>query len=233
MKFSCKLTALLVVMALTLTCVASLGMADVASDKFADRVTLYVTAFVSGAEPDGLRSDPVSKYVEDSLNIDLELTSVSEADWPTQFSALIASNDLPDIFLFSDVTKQLPMLMASNQLLKVDDYLEEYAPNTMADPAGQAMLESYRAPSMSPDGGVYLWGLCKGSWDDGTVPTCGHYIRWDLYSQAGYPALASYNDDLLDVMQAMVDLEPETADGQRPMAAARGLAMARAGATGC
>ncbi|MFV0399639.1 MAG: hypothetical protein ACK5LX_03345 [Oscillospiraceae bacterium] len=182
---------------------------------FEDRVTLYVTAFVSRGEADGRRTDPVSKYIEDSLNIDLELSGVIEADYPTQLSAMIAANDMPDIFMFSDVTKQYPMLMASNGLLNLEPYLNEYAANTVADPKGAVMLEAYRGPANSTDGNVWMWGMCKGSWDDGTAPTCGHYIRWDLYKEAGYPKLENYDEDLLDVMEALVALEPENSTGQK------------------
>lgn len=182
---------------------------------FDERVALDVVAFVGSGEADGLRTDPVSKYIEDSLNIDLYLTHVTEADWPTQLSAMLADNDLPDIFMLSDPTKQLPMLLNANSVLNLSPYLEEYAPNTMADPAGQLMVAANTTAANSPDGNLYMWGMCKGSWDDGTMPTCGHYIRWDLYKEAGYPKLENFDEDMLDVMQAMVDLEPETADGQK------------------
>lgn len=181
--------------------------------KFAERVALDVVAFVGSGEADGLRSDPVSKYVEESLNIDLYLTALTEADWPTQLAALMAGGDLPDVFMLSDPTKQLPMLIQSNSALNLEPYLEEYASNTLNDPAGAMMVEAQRMAANSPDGNMYLWGMCKGSWDDGTVPTCGHYIRWDLYKEAGYPKLESYDEDLLDVLEQLVALEPQTADG--------------------
>lgn len=191
------------------------GESTTVTPSFDERVELDVVAFVGDGEADGLRTDPVSKYIEEALNIDLYLTHVTEADWPTQLSAMMADNDLPDIFLLSDPTKQLPMLMEANSVLNLSPYLEEYAPNTMSDPAGQLMVAANTTAANSPDGNLYLWGMCKGSWDDGTVPTCGHYIRWDLYKEAGYPKLENFDEDMLDVMQAMVDLEPETADGQK------------------
>ena len=194
---------------------ADTGTDTAAAPAFEERVALDVVAFVGDGEADGLRSDPVSKYIEDSLNIDLYLTHVTEADWPTQLSAMMADNDLPDIFMLSDPTKQLPMLMEANSVLNLSPYLEQYAPNTTSDPGGELMIAANTMPANSPDGNLYLWGMCKGSWDDGTIPTCGHYIRWDLYKEAGYPKLENFDEDMLDVMQAMVDLEPETADGQK------------------
>ncbi len=188
---------------------------EAAAPSFEERVELDVVAFVGAGEADGLRTDPVSKYIEDALNVDLYLTHVTEADWPSQLSAMMADNDLPDIFMLSDPTKQLPMLLESGSVLNLEPYLEQYAPNTMNDPAGKMMIEAQRMPANSPDGNAYMWGMCKGAWDDGTVPTCGHYLRWDVYKEAGYPKLESYDEDLLDVLEAMVAAEPETADGQK------------------
>lgn len=194
---------------------AAASSTDTIFQTFDERVELDVVAFVSSNEPDGLRTDPVTKWLEEKLNIDLYLTHVTEADWPTQLSAMLADNDLPDIFLLSDPTKQLPMLLDASSVLDYSTYLDEYAPNTVNDPAGKLMIAGNSTAAWSPDGGTYLWGLCKGSWDDGTQPTCGHYIRWDLYKKAGYPKLENFDEDMLDVMQAMVDLEPETADGEK------------------
>lgn len=208
------------------------GESGVVIPHFEDRVALDVVAFVGRGEADGLRSDPVTKYIEDTLNVDLYLTGVTEADWPSQLSAMMADGDLPDIFLLSDPTKQLPMLLESASALNLEPYLEEYAPNTMNDPAGKMMIEAQRMAANSPDGNAYLWGMCKGSWDDGTIPTCGHYIRWDLYKEAGYPKLESYDEDLLDVMEAMQRLSPKQQMARKPMAAVHGSAQDRAGVNG-
>ena len=213
MKNTVSRLAALVLALFMLLGVMSTGMAE--ESKFAERVPLDVVAFVGSAEADGLRTDPVSKYIEEALNIDLYLTAVNEADWPGQLSAMLADNDLPDIFMLSDPTKQLPMLIKSNSALAVDPYIDEYAPNLTTTPAGQLLLAAERLPASSPDGQMYMWGLCKGSWDDGTMPTCGHYLRWDLYAKAGYPEITGFDDSLLDAIEAMVALEPETADGQK------------------
>ena len=209
-KFAFKLIALALAAATLSSFAACSNGGDTAStgdgstdDKFAERVALDVCAFVGQNEADGLRSDPVSKYIEEQLNIDLYLTGVTESDWPNQLATMMAGQDLPDIFLLSNPTEQLSMLLASNSALNMSPYLEEYAPNTMADPGGQLMITANTQSANSPDGNLYLWGMCKGSWDDGTVPTCGHYIRWDLYKEAGYPTLENFDEDMLDVMEAL------------------------------
>lgn len=209
-----KRAALLVAVLIFAGSMSFTAVAD-EENKFADTVDLDVVAFVSSGEADGLRTDPVSKYIEESLNINLYLSAASETDWSSQLSAMMASGDLPDIFLLSDATKQLPMLIKSNSALALDPYLEEYAPNTMSTAAGQLMVTAEKMSANSPDGNMYLWGMCKGSWDDGTIPTCGHYIRWDLYAAAGYPEITGYDDSFLDAIEAMVAQEPETADGEK------------------
>ena len=138
------------------------GTDTAAAPAFEERVALDVVAFVSDGEADGLRTDPVSKYIEDSLNIDLYLTHVTEADWPTQLSAMMADNDLPDIFMLSDPTKQLPMLLEANSVLNLSPYLEQYAPNTTSDPAGELMIAANTTTANSPDGNLYLWGNVQG-----------------------------------------------------------------------
>lgn len=180
-----------------------------------ETVPLHVAAFVASSEPDGRRTDPVSKYIEEKLNIELHLSTAGDGEWGTKLNALIASNDLPDIFLLSDVSKQLPMLIKSKQILALDDYLKDYAPNLMEDPNARAMMLLNRDPKLSPDGNLYTLGLCKGSWADVSVPTCSHYIRWDLYSKLGYPKLENYDEDLLNVLKSMQDLENTTADGKK------------------
>jgi ABC-type glycerol-3-phosphate transport system substrate-binding protein len=171
-------------------------------------------AFVNNVE-DGRRSDPTSKFLEDKLNINLELTGTIEATYPSQITAMIAANDLPDVFYFSNTTQQLPMVFASKSLLNIDPYLKEWAPYSATDPRQQVMFEAKRQPAYSPDGNLYTWGLCKGTWDDGTEPTTGQYIQWDVYKKAGYPKLKNFEEDMLNALEAMVKAEPTNKAGDK------------------
>ena len=172
-------------------------------------ITLRVAAYMGENEPDGFLSDPVTKYIEESLGIRMEVTHTREADWSNQLAALMAANDLPDVFILSNVTTELPKLLDAEQILCIDDYLDSATQSTSI-PAIQAMMEANRM--YSNDGKLYSWGLCLGDWSDGTKPTAGNYIRWDLYAKLGYPEINSYMD-LLDVLEQMVALEPQTSTG--------------------
>jgi hypothetical protein len=77
------------------------------------------------------------------------------------------------------------------------------------------MIEALRGPAYSPDGKLYRWGLCKGSYDDGTLPTVSNYLLWDVYKQAGYPRLENFNDDMVNVLEAMVKAYPVNAEGKK------------------
>jgi len=68
--------------------------------QFEDRVALDVVAFVGSGELDGLRSDPVSKYIEDNLNIE-------EVEW-------IASVDTVPVFAFSTCPKLKRVILSDN-----------------------------------------------------------------------------------------------------------------------
>ena len=192
-----------------LLCLAILLPAGCIVASAEEPILLRVAAFMGENEPDGFLTDPVTKYIEESLNVKLEVTHTREADWPNQLAALMAANDLPDVFILSNVTTELPKLLAAEQILCIDDYLDSATLSTDI-PAIQAMIEANRM--YSEDGKLYSWGLCLGDWSDGTKPTMGNYIRWDLYAELGYPEMNSY-EDLLDVLEQMVALEPTTETG--------------------
>jgi ABC-type glycerol-3-phosphate transport system substrate-binding protein len=184
-------------------------------DDFSQRVTITAYAFIDANEPDGRKTDPVSKLIEEKLNINLELSAVTEMDWATQFSAMLAAGDLPDVFMFpADYSKHFQALMDANSLLVLDPYVADYAPYSVKDVNARVMIEAYKGPAFSPDGKQYIWGMCKGTWDDGTMPTCGHYILWDVYKKAGYPKLESL-EDLPDALEKMVAAEPRSISGEK------------------
>ena len=177
-------------------------------------VTLKVAAFTAAAEPNGVRTDPVSVQIQKDTGVTMDLTSVSEADWTQQFNALLAANDLPDIFLIPEGKKSVDMMVNGGQIAALDDLLVDHAPNLMTDPLGKAMVALHKQ-TMSPDGKLYTIGMCRGTWDNGTQPLVGDFLRWDLYAQLGYPKLETFDEDLLNVLAEMQKLEPKNKDGKK------------------
>jgi ABC-type glycerol-3-phosphate transport system substrate-binding protein len=190
------------------------------ADNRSKTVPVSVFAFIEGIEPDGRKTDPVSQFLEKKLNIELELTAVTEMDWPTQMAAMLAAGDLPDIFMLpaGNTIQHYQSLMQARKLLAIDPYIRDNTPYTSNDKAAQVMIESYKRSSYSPDGQQYIWGMCKGSWDDGTMPTVGRFILWDAYKKAGYPPLNS-QDDLVAALEKMVAAQPRSISGEKTYAA--------------
>lgn len=189
------------------------AVTEAASD---EKVTpLKIAVYAQDCEPDGRLNDPVTKWIEKSLNVELEVIHTgSNANWGTQLASLMAANDLPDIFLLNDPSKDLSNLIEADQVLCLDDYLDN-AVLSSDEESVKAMMEANR--TISGDGKLYTWGMKMGSDSDGTVPTFANYIRWDLYSQLGYPEINSY-EELLDILEQMVALEPQTESGLKTYA---------------
>ncbi|QJD86273.1 extracellular solute-binding protein [Cohnella herbarum] len=178
-------------------------------------ITLKISAFVSKAEPNGVGQNPVAKYIEEKLGITMNMTSVGGGDdWPQKLNALIASNDLPDIFLVTDPVKQIPQMIKAKQIVELGPLLEKNGKNILSHNLGKAMVELQTKYSPSGDK-LYSIGMNMGTWDTGTAPIAGHFIRWDLYKKLGYPKLENYDTDLLNVLKQMQEAEPTTKDGKK------------------
>ncbi len=175
-------------------------------------VTLKVAASIAAAEPNGVMQNPVAKTIEQELGIKMDMTAVS-ADFGEKLNAMIASNDLPDLFWVPDPDKMIPTMVKADQIYSLDELLEQYGDNITSEPSGQAMVELHKK-TISPDGKLYTIGMLRGT-NGAMQPLGGNYIRWDLYKQLGYPKLENYDEDLLNVLAEMQKLEPQNKDGQK------------------
>jgi ABC-type glycerol-3-phosphate transport system substrate-binding protein len=181
-----------------------------------DLVTLTISAFVQSPGPSGVYDDPVTKYIENALNVKLDISPIDDANYLTQLAGMIAAGDLPDVYSISGTGTTAEILRDSKVMLALDPYIEQYAKKTWADPMGRLMIEAGRLPSeFNPEGKLYSWGMARGSWDDGTFPTTGHFLLWDVYKKAGYPKLESFDNDLLDVLEKMVAVNPTSISGEK------------------
>ncbi|MCQ6560956.1 extracellular solute-binding protein [Paenibacillus mendelii] len=186
---------------------------SVVSEKENKPVTLKIAASIAAAEPNGVMQNPVAKEIEKELGIKMDMTAVG-ADFGEKLNAMIASNDLPDLFWVPDPVKSIPMMVKAGQIYELDELLAKYGDNITSDPSGQAMVELHKK-TISPDGKLYTIGMLRGATTGGTQPLGGNFIRWDLYKQLGYPKLENFDTDLLNVLAEMQKLEPKNKDGQK------------------
>jgi len=125
---------------------------------------------------------------------------------------LTAGGDLPDIVTVT-LGEQVNSLITSNSIYNLDDYLETYGKNILAN--GELGLAMNRVTRSNGTNNLYF--LTGGF---GYVPynpvwaDKGWSIRWDLYKQLGYPEMKTM-DQFLDVLEKMMALEPTTPEGKK------------------
>ena len=93
--------------------------------------------------------------LEEQTNVKIEWEYSPEADWETQKPLLLASNDIPEVFVCS-VLGESDVLQNPTLFYPMEDYIEQYCPNI------QAMFEenpSLEKLATAPDGHIY--GLPK------------------------------------------------------------------------
>jgi len=189
--------------------------APAASEKTDAPVTITILgALDAKTMQNGIQSDPVAKYIEKKLGIQMNVIIADTAgDIGSKINAMIATNDLPDICYLPDFTKQLMAAEKAGELLPLDSYLADYGKNLNSIPINK-FSNAYFKKNLSVDGKLYGLGTLKGAMDNGLNPGISNYIRWDLYKQLGYPAINTW-DDLLPILKKMQDLEPKTKDGSK------------------
>lgn len=153
----------------------------------------------------------VNNWVGDLLAEDLGV-QVDVLDGGTEkLQALMASGELPDIMVFSEL-KQVEDAVNAGLLLNLDEYLDQL-PNVTAN-AGN-MINNFRDNASAGTGNLYALGTHILD----TLPTrgvmnWGPWIRWDLYEQIGSPEIETL-EDLIPVLKEMQELQPETEDGKK------------------
>ena len=156
----------------------------------------------------GVQTDPVSLEIEKRTGIQIVINRIPQSDYQQQLATMLATNDLDDICYMGDDNKNITAAIEGDLIIPMDDLLAENAPFISSDPAWTASLEFTKEAF----GGIYA--LKGPATDINSLPTTGNNIRWDLYKKLGYPEINS-DDDLLNVLLAMQELEPETKDGQK------------------
>jgi len=186
------------------------------NEKPSEPVTLKVMSCSTNPNGTGPMDNEIARIIEEEVGVIMDLIPTSEQDAQQQLPAMIASNDLPDIFFLpeTDTSRYINQMVQGGQILALDDYLADHAPNMAADSLAQVSLELKRQ-TLSPDGKVYAIGMQRGTYDAGLQPIAGQFIRWDLYAQLGYPEINDYDTDLLEVLKQMQELESTNASGEK------------------
>lgn len=181
---------------------------DPSGDEPVELTMLSMPANTSGIAG-GWWGEELEKHVGIRLNL---LPSGDQGEQKLQ--ALMASGDLPDLLVFKDY-KQAENAVDGDMLLAFDDY-KDMLPNLYAN-APEALRFSAENLSLGKGKSYVVGCYVKNAPETRGYAGPYAYLRYDLYKEAGAPAFHN-GQELLDVLQAMHELEPVNADGQKTYA---------------
>lgn len=160
---------------------------------------------------EGRQTDEVMQELERRLGVEIDFIN-QNAD---RFKMMMASRELPDIMVvFEQDYKQL---IEGDLILPLDELIQAQG----ADIARHTeALDYYREYVSSDTGKLYLLPMQVGATADmvADVPYgdygAGYLSRWDYYKELGLPEISNA-DDFLQVLKAMQEKHPTTADGKK------------------
>lgn len=183
------------------------------SNKYEKFITVDV--FDGQANYQGIQNGWFGEVVKQKFNMELNIIAPNVAGGgDTLYQTRSAAGDLGDLIFMTCAGGRLEDLVSTGLVLNMEEYLPGHE-NLLKY---NAALE-YTSQSMCSKPGV--WAVpSEVSERSATTPlggtqlNSGHYVRWDLYKQLGYPEMNNW-DDLLNVMKDMQALCP-TSDSGKP-----------------
>lgn len=177
--------------------------------------TITIDVFSTLANYQGIATGWWAKIVKDKFNIELNMIAPNvSGGGDTLYQTRVAGGELGDIVIVG--ADKMSELVTGGLLLDMSDYIADYKELNQYTDA----IENVN--SQVEDSGV--WGIplqvssqTADTPSEGVEPTFGPYLRWDLYKELGYPEMNSL-DDLLDVLEDMQNLNPETETGNKAYA---------------
>ncbi len=146
------------------------------------------------AVPPGVDKNSYWQGLNERLGVNLECQMVGNADWEQKFATVIAGNDLPDM-LQTRVVANFPQLL-DKRFTRLDEFLSGDA---IKDYPNLANIPTRHWKSTVYNGGIYGIPIPRGAvgWY--------HYIRVDLFEQAGASPEPQGFDELLAAAKALTD----------------------------
>lgn len=177
-----------------------------------EKVTLRVYGPATGLSlPDGIQEDPVSKEIERVTGVSIDLDAHPD---DAKFNAMLASGDLPDVLVVCDTAAEkapsiVDKMIEGDMLLPLDDLIESDGPNLSKLDNVLSFCRKYYSKDT---GNLYaIQGYIDPPPEKGFDTGIGPVLRWDYYSEMGYPEIKN-GDDWLNVVVEMLEKYPKTED---------------------
>jgi len=169
-------------------------------------LTIFGGLINNGALQGPFQNDDVMAELEKRTNVKLDFTpTLNVTDASQKLAVMLAGKDLPDIVVFNALTDR-DKVYNSGQALPLDDLVAQYGPDIQKN-AGEALALYKQMNSDESHSLYYLPGKVGGDDYSPLVNQNAWNLRWDLYKQLSHPKLDTL-DDLLDVLEGMMKLEP-------------------------
>ncbi|CAK4830274.1 unnamed protein product [Aphanomyces euteiches] len=161
-----------------------------------------------GTFTSGEQMDEVSKEIERVTGVKLEWDMQPTDD---KAKALMASNDLPDIFILKD-TSFIENLVKSEYIAELDPLMSSNGQDIQKVAA--KAVEFSKKNLSNNSGKLYFIPGRVSTQETYFSPVVGLHMRWDYYKELNYPVMKSL-DDIVNVTAQMLEKHPTTADGKK------------------
>lgn len=176
---------------LLLALVMVLSLAPLSAIAEAGRPTLTVFDFTEELNQELINNAPTIQYLEDRLNVNLEIEVISGMSKEEKIATMIASGDYADIMFRVD-----ERMIEAGALIPLDDLLESDGQDILK--AWGTSLNKLRYPA---DSKVYWIGSPKNRPEELTDPGACLLVQYDVLEKLGWPEIKTLDD----VHQALKD----------------------------
>lgn len=176
---------------LLLALVIALSLAPLSAIAEAGRPTLTVFDFTEELNQELINNAPTIQYLEDRLNVNLEIEVISGMSKEEKIATMIASGDYADIMFRVD-----ERMIEAGALIPLDDLLESDGQDILK--AWGTSLNKLRYPA---DSKVYWIGSPKNRPEELTDAGACLLVQYDVLEKLGWPEIKTLDD----VHQALKD----------------------------
>jgi len=158
--------------------------------------------------------DRVIKELEKRTGVRIDWSeNVGVADPNQKIAVYLAAGDLPDVVMPVNAAELGVNMITAKAVIPLDELVEQYGPNLIQN---CSKMIAFNKLSRSDDqNNLYCIAMGNKHSNLGQNGVSEAWvIRWDLYKELGYPDVTNY-DEFLELMKAMLELEPENPDGRK------------------
>jgi putative aldouronate transport system substrate-binding protein len=159
------------------------------------------------------QDDEVITELQKRTGVKLDFTpDLNVTDRAEKLSVMLAGKDLPDIVVFNALTDRAKVNSAK-AAMPLDDLVAKFGPDIKKN-AGKSLEISKMLNSDETKSLYYLPGHVGNVMFSTNVNDNSWNLRWDLYKKLNYPKMDTL-DDLLNVLEQMMKLEPTNKDDKK------------------